>query len=82
MAMNRELIGRSYPPSIYEVREDAMIRYARATNETNPRFLDPDVEGGMTVVFNNENFLKLQYEGHFAEDTTLHAGTGKFGVKF
>ena len=26
MAMNRELIGRSYPPSSYEVKEAAMIK--------------------------------------------------------
>ena len=47
MAMNRELIGRTYSASTYEVKEDAMIRYALATNETNPRFLDPSVDGGL-----------------------------------
>jgi acyl dehydratase len=47
MAMNRELIGRTYAASTYEVKEDAMIRYALATNETNPRLLDPRVEGGL-----------------------------------
>jgi acyl dehydratase len=47
MAMNRELIGRTYAPSTYEVKEEAMIRYAQATNETNPRFLDPCVDGGL-----------------------------------
>ena len=41
MAMNRELIGRSYPSSTYEIKQEAMIQYALATNETNPRFLDP-----------------------------------------
>jgi len=41
MAMNRELIGRSYASSTYEVTEKAMIRYALATNETNPRLLGP-----------------------------------------
>jgi len=45
--MNRDLIGRTYAASTYEVKEEAMIRYALATNETNPRFLDPSVEGGL-----------------------------------
>jgi acyl dehydratase len=47
MAMNRELIGRTYAASTYEVEEDAMIRYALATNETNPRFIEPGVDGGL-----------------------------------
>jgi acyl dehydratase len=47
MAMNRELIGRTYAASTYEVKEEAMIRYALATNETNPRFLDASVDGGL-----------------------------------
>ncbi len=47
MAMNRELIGRTYSASTYAVKEEAMIRYALATNETNPRFLDSSVEGGV-----------------------------------
>lgn len=47
MAMNRKLIGRSYEASSYEMKEEAMVRYARATNETNARFLDPASEGGL-----------------------------------
>lgn len=47
MAMNRELIGRSYAPSTYEVKEEAMIKYALATNETNPRLLEPSSDGGL-----------------------------------
>ena len=47
MAMNRKLIGRKYAISTYEVKEEAMIRYALATNETNPRLLDPGIEGGL-----------------------------------
>ncbi|MCP5044688.1 MAG: dehydratase [bacterium] len=49
MAMNRKLIGRSYAPSTYEVKEEAMIKYALATNETNPRLLDTAVEGGLVA---------------------------------
>ena len=45
MAMNRELIGRRYAASTYEVTEDAMVRYALATNEINPRLIQPGEEG-------------------------------------
>ena len=47
MAMNCSLIGRSYTASTYEVKEDAMIRYALATNEINPRLLEADVAAGL-----------------------------------
>ncbi|MBW2416812.1 MAG: MaoC family dehydratase N-terminal domain-containing protein [Deltaproteobacteria bacterium] len=49
MAMNRELIGRSYPPSTYKVEEGAMVKYALATNETNPRLLDPGCDGSLVA---------------------------------
>ena len=47
MAMNRKLIGRSYAASTYEIKEEAMIQYALATNETNPRLLEPGSDGGL-----------------------------------
>ena len=47
MAMNRELIGRSYAASSYEIKEEAMLKYALATNETNPRLLDPGADEGL-----------------------------------
>ena len=47
MGMNRELIGRSYPASTYEVKEEAMIRYALATNETHPRLVEQGCDGGL-----------------------------------
>jgi acyl dehydratase len=47
MVMNRSLIGRSYTASTYEVKEDAMIRYALATNEINPRLLEPGIADGL-----------------------------------
>jgi acyl dehydratase len=47
MAMNRALIGRSYPASTYEVKEEVMIKYALATNETNPRLLEIGADGGL-----------------------------------
>ena len=54
MAMNRKLIGRSYAPSIYEVKEEAMIKYALATNETNARLLDSSCAGGLIAPRENE----------------------------
>jgi len=47
MVMNRELIGRSYAPSVYEVKDEATIQYALATNEANPRFLDQNAPSGL-----------------------------------
>jgi acyl dehydratase len=47
MAMNRELIGRRYAASSYEIKEEAMLKYALATNETNPRLLDPGADEGL-----------------------------------
>jgi acyl dehydratase len=47
MAMNRALIGRSYPASTYEVKEEAMIKYALATNESNLRLLEIGAAGGL-----------------------------------
>jgi len=49
MAMNRELIGRRYSPATYEIREEATIRYARATNESNPRLVDANAAGGLVA---------------------------------
>ena len=40
MPMNTSLIGRSYPETRYRVTAEATERYARATNETNPRFFE------------------------------------------
>ena len=38
MVMNAALVGRSYPETHYKVSPGAAERYARATNEDNPRF--------------------------------------------
>jgi acyl dehydratase len=45
--MNRALIGRSYPSPTYEVKEEAMIKYALATNETKARLLEIGSDGGL-----------------------------------
>ena len=47
MPMNRSLVGRSYPATRYRITAEATERYARATNETNPRFLDAESSGGL-----------------------------------
>jgi acyl dehydratase len=40
MGLNRDLIGKQYPPQDYGVTEVAATKYARAYNEDNPWFLD------------------------------------------
>jgi acyl dehydratase len=40
MPMNTSLVGRSYPETHYRVTAEATERYARATNETNPRYFE------------------------------------------
>src|SRR5713101_6111470 len=47
MGLNRSLIGKQYPPQDYGVTAEAMMRYARAYNEDNPRFFDSTRPGGI-----------------------------------
>lgn len=47
MGLNRDLIGKQYPPQDYGVTEEAIRRYARAYNEDNPWFLDEGRPGGV-----------------------------------
>ncbi len=47
MALNRELIGKEYPPGTYKVTEDAIIKYALATNDDNLWYTYPRREGGI-----------------------------------
>jgi acyl dehydratase len=41
MAVNTQVIGKSYPPSTYAVGREKVIEYAHAVGETNPLHLDP-----------------------------------------
>jgi acyl dehydratase len=41
MAVNIEVIGKSYPPSTYAVGREKVIEFAHAVGETNPLHLDP-----------------------------------------
>ena len=43
MALNVDLIGKPYDVSTYFVTAEAIEKYARATNDDNPRYLDQDV---------------------------------------
>lgn len=43
MGLNEALAGKTYPETTYEVTEDAIARYARATNDPNERYLSRDV---------------------------------------
>jgi acyl dehydratase len=40
MALNRSLVGKSYPPVITEVSLDALQKYARAYNDENPFYFE------------------------------------------
>ncbi|HJR44106.1 MAG TPA: MaoC/PaaZ C-terminal domain-containing protein [Actinomycetota bacterium] len=42
MPLNTALIGKKYEPKTYEVTGDAIEKYARATNDTNERYLAGD----------------------------------------
>ncbi|HEX2051622.1 MAG TPA: MaoC/PaaZ C-terminal domain-containing protein [Actinomycetota bacterium] len=43
MELNEALAGKTYPESTYEVTDDAIAAYARATNDPNERYLSRDV---------------------------------------
>jgi acyl dehydratase len=47
MGLNRNLIGKQYPPQDYGVTAEAILRYAHAYNEDNPRFVDTDRPEGV-----------------------------------
>jgi acyl dehydratase len=42
MPLNKELVGKRYDTSTYEVTAEAIERYARATNDDNPRYVKGD----------------------------------------
>ena len=46
MGLNAEIVGKAYETSTFEVTADAIEKYARATNDTNERYLS----GGDDVV--------------------------------
>lgn len=49
MALNRACIGKEYPPVETHLTLEAMQKYARAYNDDNPRFFDPQSRGGIVA---------------------------------
>jgi acyl dehydratase len=49
MPLNREFIGREYPPLASTVTLEALQKYARAYNDGNPRYFDPSGAGGIVA---------------------------------
>ena len=49
MSLNRNLLGKQYPPQDYGVTAEATTNYARAYNEDNPWFLDTTRPGGIVA---------------------------------
>jgi len=47
MGLNRNLVGKQYPPQAYGVTAEATMKYARAYNEDNPWFFDTTRPGGI-----------------------------------
>jgi len=42
MAVSTEVVGKTYPPSVYAVGREKVREYARAVGETNELYLDVD----------------------------------------
>jgi acyl dehydratase len=49
MPLNKEFIGREYPPTSATVTHEALQTYARACNDDNPRYFDPAAPGGIVA---------------------------------
>ena len=49
MPLNREFIGRKYPPLTSTVTLEALQKYARAYNDDNRRYFDPSAAGGIVA---------------------------------
>ena len=49
MPLNKECIGREFPPITTTATADAMQKYARAYNDANPAFFDANRAGGIVA---------------------------------
>ena len=49
MPLNKECIGREFPPVTVTATADAMQKYARAYNDDNPAFFDANRAGGIVA---------------------------------
>ncbi|HVE76272.1 MAG TPA: MaoC/PaaZ C-terminal domain-containing protein [Actinomycetota bacterium] len=85
MALNTSLQGKAYPESTFEVTEEAIHKYAAATNEKGPAFTGdnpvgppafPIVAAGPSlagVLFDPDLGVNLALMVHGEEDHVLHA---------
>lgn len=49
MPLNSACLGKTYPPLTATVTRDAIEQYARACNDDNPRYFDPNAPGGIVA---------------------------------
>ena len=49
MPLNKEFLGREYPPTSATVTLEALQNYARACNDENSRYFDPAAPGGIVA---------------------------------
>jgi len=49
MALNRSLVGKTYPPVTTEVTLEALQNYARAYNDVNPSYFEPSAPDGIVA---------------------------------
>ena len=71
MPLNKELIGKNYGEATYEVTAEAIEKYARATNDENPRYLGGDDVVGtpvFPVVPSFEAFMKAAMDPELGAD--------------
>jgi acyl dehydratase len=84
MPLNKDLVGKRYEESTYEVTANAIEKYARATNDENPRYLSGEVVGSpvfpvvpvfgsfMAAAMDPELGADLMRLVHGAEEHVLH----------
>lgn len=85
MGLNAALVGKKYPSANYEVTDEAISKYAEATNDDNPRFFGgaavappcfPIVPAGLTianVMFDTDLGANLALLVHGEEEHVLRA---------
>ena len=86
MALNKDLVGKDYGEKTYEVTAEAIEKYARATNDENPRYLGgedvvatpvfpvvPSFEAFMSATMDPELNADVMRLVHGTEEHVLHA---------
>jgi acyl dehydratase len=85
MGLNKDLVGKDYGTKTYEVTAEAIEKYARATNDENPRYLSgedvvstpifpvvPVFESFMGAAMDPELGADVMRLVHGSEEHTLH----------